>query len=450
MNNLRILHINDLHSHLENFPVIERFFADKSAEISQSNDVFRFDLGDNVDRAHPLTEATHGQFNVSLMNQLSLTAATIGNNEGLGLTHDMLSHLYDDANFPVLLSNLKTNFAHEPMIFTTSFGLRVGVLGLTAPYALTYPLVGWELSDPFSVLDELLPLDCDFTILLSHLGKNVDEKIAEKYDIDLIIGAHTHHLFEHGARSHGTLLAAAGKYGQNVGQIDLVFNDENQLIDAHIEALATNTLPKHKTDATQINGWRVQGRRMLAGEKIADLGRKIENRFPTFEASHFVAQCLQEASQTQACVLNTGLIVGDELPAEISLDSLHEILPHSMRMIRFTLSGCDLKEVLTEMIDVSAYLTTQQIRGMGFRGKYFGHLVFHHLKLENGAFYLQDEKSKQWAEIKEDDEVKVMMPDQYLFTWYFPLLKKVAKAEILFPYFLREVVADALKNEKGL
>ena len=106
-----------------------------------------------MDRVHPLTEATEGQFNVELMNRLDLTAATIGNNEGLGLTHEMLSHLYDEANFPVLLSNLATNFAQsEPLIVTTSFGLRIGLIGLTAPYVLAYPQAGWELSDPLVVL----------------------------------------------------------------------------------------------------------------------------------------------------------------------------------------------------------------------------------------------------------------------------------------------------------
>lgn len=121
-------------------------FAEKSQEKVES---LRFDLGDNVDRVHPLTEATEGQINVELMNRLNLTAATIGNNEGLGLTHEMLSHLYDEANFPVLLSNLITDFAQtEPLIMTTSFGLRVGLIGLTAPYSRAYPQAGWELLDP--------------------------------------------------------------------------------------------------------------------------------------------------------------------------------------------------------------------------------------------------------------------------------------------------------------
>nr|WP_270321772.1 metallophosphoesterase [Lactococcus petauri] len=219
MNSLRIIHLNDLHSHLERFPVIERFFAEKTVGHP---DVLRFDLGDNVDRVHPLTEATEGQINVALMNKLDLTAATLGNNEGLGLTHDMLSRLYNQADFDILLSNISNMpFAQGPKFIESSWGMRIGIIGLTAPY-LAYLQAGWDIVDPLVCLDQLLTLECDFTILLSHLGKTVDEKIAKNYDIDLIIGSHTHHLFEHGAELHDTLLAAAGRYGEHIGEINLI------------------------------------------------------------------------------------------------------------------------------------------------------------------------------------------------------------------------------------
>lgn len=440
MNNLRILHLNDLHSHLEKFPVIERFFAEKSAEEVET---LRFDLGDNVDRVHPLTEATEGHINVELMNRLNLDAATVGNNEGLGLTHEMLSHLYDEANFPVLLSNLETDFAQaEPLILTTSFGLRVGLIGLTAPYVRAYPFAGWKLSDPFEILDQLLPLDCDFTILLSHLGKAFDEKIAEKYEIDLIIGAHTHHLFEHGAQIEKTLLAAAGKFGEYVGQIDLVFDDENRLIDAQIEAVATNTLPDRKSDAVEINGWEIKGHRLLQGSVVAQLPQALSNQFPEYIASRYLANLFSQYGKVEICVMNTGLLVTEQLPERLTLDDLHEFLPHSIRLVRFSMTGSELKQALTEMIDVSALLATQRIQGMGFRGKTFGQLIFQGVELKNGQFYVADRL------VSDDKAYQFVAPDQYLFAWYFPLLKKLGKSEILFPYFLREIVAEHFKNRE--
>lgn len=447
MNKLRILHLNDLHSHLERFPVIERFFAEKSHEEVES---LSFDLGDNVDRVHPLTEATEGQFNVELMNRLDLTAATIGNNEGLGLTHEMLSHLYDEANFPVLLSNLTTNFAQsEPLIVTTSFGLRIGLIGLTAPYVLAYPQAGWELSDPFVVLDELLPkLDCDFTILLSHLGKNVDEQIAKDYDeIDLIIGAYTHHLFEHGAQVNQTLLAAAGRYGEYVGQIDLTFNENNQLVDVQIEATATNTLPQRKSDLVETNGWELRGHKLLEGTVVADLHKALPNVLPDFKGSHYLAKIFADYGNTKLCLMNSGLLVTDGLPNHLTLDDLHEFLPHSIRLVRFTFTGEELRQVLLEIMDVSDFLATQKIQGMGFRGKTFGSLIFHGIEPREGDFYIKNSENQSLEKISDEESYQIVLPDQYLFAWYFPLLKKLGKSEILFPYFLREIVAEHFKNK---
>ena len=436
MNNLRILHLNDLHSHFEQFPVIERFFAEQS---ENRNNVLRFDLGDNVDRMHPLSEATAGKINVELMNRLDLTAATIGNNEGLGLTHEMLEHLYDEANFDVLLSNLTTNFGQEPKIITTDFGLRVGIIGLTAPYQLAYPKAGWELQNPFDVLDEILPLDCDFTILLSHLGKPTDEKIAEKYDIDLIIGAHTHHLFEHGAQINTTLLAAAGRYGDHVGQIDLTFDENHQLVDAEIEAIPTNTLARRKSDNVFIESLKRRGHEQLQATEIVKLPYAIANVYPNYSASQFLAEQFANFAEVPAMVMNSGLLVTEVLPSKLTLDELHEFLPHSIRLVKLTVSGVELQTILMEMIDVSATLSGQQIRGMGFRGKIFGHLILHGVKFDNGQFYYGENP------VKSDEIYELIVPDQYLFAYYFPHIKRV-KSEIIFPYFLREIAAIQLSK----
>ncbi|WP_270264610.1 bifunctional metallophosphatase/5'-nucleotidase [Lactococcus formosensis] len=439
MNSLRIIHLNDLHSHLERFPVIERFFAEKSVGHP---DVLRFDLGDNVDRVHPLTEATEGQINVVLMNKLDLTAATLGNNEGLGLTHERLSCLYNQADFDILLSNISNMpFTQGPKIIESSWGMRIGIIGLTAPYS-AYLQAGWDIIDPLACLDQLLPLDCDFTILLSHLGKTVDAKIAEKYDIDLIIGSHTHHLFEHGAELHDTLLAAAGRYGEHIGEINLTFDQNNKVIASEISTIATNTLKKEKSDALHINLWELKGRKMLQGKAVGEIPYSLTNVYPDYNASHFIAELLARYGKVGACVLNSGLLVTEALPHQLTLDDLHQFLPHSMRLVRLTMSGKALKEVLLEMLDVSAMLSGQNIRGMGFRGKRFGRLIFQGISFDRGSFYYGS------TPVLDTESYSIVVPDRYLFAWYFPLLKKQEKAEILFPYFLREIVANELKNEK--
>lgn len=49
---LTILHLNDWHSHFENYPKNQTFFQ----EYSETNEVIRLDIGDNIDRWHPMTD----------------------------------------------------------------------------------------------------------------------------------------------------------------------------------------------------------------------------------------------------------------------------------------------------------------------------------------------------------------------------------------------------------
>ena len=107
---IHLLHTNDVHSHLENWPRIQRFLLDAQAAPTTH---YTFDIGDAIDRLHPLTDATMGQGNVALMNQVHYDGVTIGNNEGLVLPHEAMATLYQDANFDVILSNLKASPAGE-------------------------------------------------------------------------------------------------------------------------------------------------------------------------------------------------------------------------------------------------------------------------------------------------------------------------------------------------
>lgn len=51
---------------------------------------------------------------MALLNAIGYDAVTIGNNEGLGLTHAALNRLYDRANFDVVLDNLTDTATQRP------------------------------------------------------------------------------------------------------------------------------------------------------------------------------------------------------------------------------------------------------------------------------------------------------------------------------------------------
>ncbi len=202
-----------------------------------------------MDRVDPISEATMGKANVELMNEVGYDVVTIGNNEGITLAHDDLYHLYDEADYPVVCANLQPKSGQPPKwlvdtnIFETDSGVRLGFIGLTAPFTAFYDPLGWTVTSPYDELEtNLLELSSktDIIILLSHLGLSEDQEIARRFsEIDVIIGGHTHHLLRTGEYVNNCLITAAGKHCVYVGEVILTYDHESEQISTK-EAYATN------------------------------------------------------------------------------------------------------------------------------------------------------------------------------------------------------------------
>ncbi|TGD23814.1 bifunctional metallophosphatase/5'-nucleotidase [Companilactobacillus suantsaicola] len=452
MEKIQIVHTNDLHSHFENFPRIARFI-ENSRNTSIADDFYLFDIGDAMDRAHPLTEATNGKANIEWMNQLHYDAATIGNNEGLGNSHQELMHLYDEANFPVILDNLydeKTkqlaDFAKPFKVLTTKSGTKIGVIGMTAPFILTYPLLNWDIRLIQDILPQALAAvkDCDVIILLSHLGVSMDRLIAKNHpEIDVIIGSHTHHLFEKGEMDNGVLLAAAGKYGQNIGNIDLELNDQKEITNKVAFTTRTADLPKEKADDAWILAQHEKGEKLLDQRKIANLPVSLSK---DYQAPHAVINealdAMQDFTGAEVAILSSGLFLKDLPKGVISQKDLHDLLPHAIHAMKTTMTGENVWRLVMEMEKNRLYLRTHQQKGMGFRGKIFGEIVYRGIKIDSKRnVYVNGQ------ELNPNQEYTLALLDHYLFVPYFPSIEIAGDNEILYPKFLRNVFGDYLSKK---
>lgn len=145
----------------------------------------------------------------NVLNEMNVDAMAIGNHEfdwGISTMKEMFSYL----DFPVLGANVLENgkrpdYLDASTIIETQSGLSIGVVGvigsserssikqtIVSNYAFSESITYIE-----NELDEMK--DCDFKILLAHDSitstylQNVSTKLAsDKYDIDGIIGGHTH------------------------------------------------------------------------------------------------------------------------------------------------------------------------------------------------------------------------------------------------------------------
>lgn len=454
MEKIVLLHTNDLHSHLENWPKIRRFIEQKKRENEKKENTttITVDLGDFVDRWHPLSEATDGQANVELMNNVGYDAVTIGNNEGVGNAKDQLNHLYDQANFDILLDNLFDKHLLQPpkwakkyKIIETPQQTKIGLLALTAPFPLTYSPNGWDIRNPYDILPELveeLRPKVDILVLMSHLGIQDDRQIAQELpSIDVILGSHTHHLLIDGQIVNGVQLAAAGKYGQYVGEVHLTVDEHKNIIQKSARAIPTETMMTFIEDEQESQDYLTKGHELLAAKKVAKLPYDLS--VDIFAEHSFIYETLEAVKyrgQTQGAMLNSGLFLTGLPAGLINQDQLHTALPHPMHLLNVTLKGSDLIRLVLEIEKNRAFLRNYPIRGMGFRGKIFGQVVY------SGISYDAVNHQVHWLNQPIDNERRYTFTtvDHFMFVPFFPTIEIAGENEFLFPEFIRSVVGEYL------
>jgi 2',3'-cyclic-nucleotide 2'-phosphodiesterase (5'-nucleotidase family) len=201
--------------------------------------VLYLDAGDIEETNNRLSSATKGVAMHSLLSTAGCDAATVGNGGLLRYSHLQLAQYAQVAAYPLLLANLV--LANGEPIAGVQFStllevgdIRVGVIGLTDPFSVYSSLFGLTTLEVVPLVRglalELRQTGADLIVVLSHLGWErrepeamTDQKLALglQDEIDLIIGAHTHHLLEHGVQLGRVWVAQAGKYAQHLGCIEL-------------------------------------------------------------------------------------------------------------------------------------------------------------------------------------------------------------------------------------
>lgn len=451
---ITILHTNDFHSHFENWPKIRRYLESQKRQLVRENQtVLTFDIGDFMDRVHPLTEATMGQANVDLLNEVGYDAVTVGNNEMLGFPHAVMDEMYDHANFKVLLANVKDRqtattpkWASQYEIIETKAKTKLGVIAFTAPFILTFPLLGW---DPQAASEALKPLLAELTpkvdciILLSHLGLPTDRFLADNFSqLDLIIGAHTHHLLPEGEERNQSLLAAAGKYGQHVGKISLTL-EAGKIIAKQATVQSTADLPALPADDDEITNAYETGKKLLQKEQIALL--------PTSYAKDLNAgdrlvdlglKALELKTNTKVAMLSTGLFLNDLPAGPVNAFDLHQLLPHAVHANRVTLTGENLLRLYREVNKNRMFMRAAKIRGMGFRGDTWGEIVWDGLtQSKTGELLVNGQALDLQA------KYQVGSLDHYLFIPYFPTIEIAGENELLYDTVFREDFGDYLAQK---
>lgn len=233
---ISILHTNDLHSYIKNFPKKAQLIADiRASNEKKGIQTFVFDSGD-LFSGNIFFNMYRGVKEIELMNQIGCQAMTLGNHE-FDHGDELLSRLNDFAAFPVVSSNLRYRDGEavdelvplEDVLEFTMAEKTLYVLGVTTleTQEVASPTDNILFEDPRQALrrqvDQIVSKNPQaHIVLLSHLGYDEDLDLAKEFpEVNVILGGHTHTILKKPSQVGGVSICQTGQYGRFVGHLSL-------------------------------------------------------------------------------------------------------------------------------------------------------------------------------------------------------------------------------------
>ncbi|WP_339255042.1 bifunctional UDP-sugar hydrolase/5'-nucleotidase [Paenibacillus sp. FSL P2-0136] len=459
---LTIIHTNDIHSHFEMMSPLAAVISAMKAAAGE-DPVLLLDIGDHMDRAAVETEGTMGQANIDIMNLTGYDAVTIGNNEGLTFSKEMLSAIFTGIQCPVVCCNFLESATGEPphwmqrRAVLEKDGIKIGLTGATAAFTSFYSLLGWDVLDPEEALREqvqLLAPQVDIVIILSHLGLPADQRLAENLEgVHAILGGHTHHMLEQPQMINGTAVCGAGKFGRYAGRV--VFEREQPDGAFHlaeggcteVDPALTEELIAPAAAIHLLRGREALEETVAISDRMLPLDLQGESPF-----GNLLAQAVRQFTGSPISLVNTGQLLGPLPEGNITTGMLHALCPSPINPCIVQLTGKDIRTALEQSL--MAEFRNKVIYGYGFRGEVLGTLAVDGLKIlydprvmpyDNGIAIFAG------GEQLEDTKVySVGTLDMFTFRTGYESIANGREAVYLLPHFLRDLLRMELQRPVSL
>ena len=392
---LRIYHVNDVHSRVEEDDYAGSMGYAKMATLikqgrREKENVMFLDAGDSF-HGQTIANINEGESISHILDLMNVDALTLGNHD-FNYGQDRLEELANMSNFPFLAANLSREDGEE-IPYTKDYlikeydGVKVGVFGLATPETAykTHPknVEGLVFEDPVAtaneVVNELRP-QVDIVVALSHLGisegsEYTSKMVAEEVPgIDLIVDGHSHDVLEEGMMVNETMIVQAGEYSKYLGYVDLTVENGN------ISEIKANLIPREDTADVEedyiistvverINRANDKITSQVVGTAAVELNGARENvRTGETNLGNLLTDAMRAKFDADAAITNGGGIRASIEAGEVTQGDVITVLPFGNTTILMELSGADLKAALEH--GVSEYPATEglfpQVSGIKF------------------------------------------------------------------------------------
>ncbi|WP_217588052.1 5'-nucleotidase C-terminal domain-containing protein [Lentibacillus saliphilus] len=405
--NLSMMHMNDTHARVENYPhmisAIKDYRADRpDALLLHGGDVFSGTLYFNEFK---------GQADLALMNLMGIDAMVFGNHEfDLGSKEngqESLSEFVAGANFPFLGTNI--DFSGDPFmkdletneslvetpedgeiydsIVKTINGEKVGIFGLTTEDTV-------NIASPMNVkfadykaaaekaVQEFEDAGINKIVAVNHLGFDSapdvgnDLRLAEEVPgIDVIVGGHSHSKVEapvivdedaDGNAKAPTVIVQAGDYGNYLGTVDVSFDENGEIIghsgelldvssyEADAEALEVLEPFKSQIDEKMNEEIGAEAMKDLINPRQDQPGddsvRANETALGNLITDAMLSKAQEKYPETVIAFQNGGGIRAPIDKGPITTGEVIQVLPFGNDPVVATLTGQEIKDILEHSV----------------------------------------------------------------------------------------------------
>ncbi len=253
MKHLTLIHNNDMHGdflpeekdgkQVGGLPLLSGYLSKMRAE--KENLVYA--IAGDMFRGSIIDSEYMGLSTISLMNLLNPDVATIGNHEvDYGLAH--LLFLDKCATFPLICANLFVTLNNQrlfdPYLNVEVGGMKILFIGILTDEVIastkqekvigSFVDVEQAAKEIGIICDNYRTTSTDMTIVLSHIGLELDRTLAELLDpgfgVDFIIGGHSHSFMDEAEIVNGIPIVQAGTGTDLVGRFEIDYDEKEKKI----------------------------------------------------------------------------------------------------------------------------------------------------------------------------------------------------------------------------
>jgi 5'-nucleotidase len=379
---LTLLHSNDMHGDFLAENTDDKLVGGVSllsgyvSKVRHEEENVLYAIAGDMFRGSVIDSEFHGISTIQIMNMLAPDIVTVGNHEvDYGVAH--LLFLEKCADFPIINANLyiKTNHTRlfDPCKVLEIGGMKVLFIGILTESALAQckmdKMIGTfiTLEDAADEIGRICntynAIDVDLTVLLTHIGFEEDQKLAEllkpAWGVDLIIGGHSHTFLEEPCVVNGIPIVQAGTGTDQIGRFDLVVDTSKNCIESYKWEpipISDKTCPRDfAIEDTILNYKNTTDEKY--GRIITKFVRKLTHpsRYQETELGNLFADIMKDALGVDIFLLASGSVRLKELGPVVTKGDFDATFPYDDAAFVTYWTGAQLKHGLLRMLRDEAF-----------------------------------------------------------------------------------------------